>query len=477
MTLLPAKLKQAGYETHMIGKGHLGYQTTDHLPIHRGFDTHLGYLEAAEHYYHGLQESCDIPAYANLPAEKSTHGTWPPPDGGPPRAGRCHFDHWENAAEASPEFITNLYYSTNIFAERAIAKIEAAKPTSALYIHLTWQAVHGPYTPAPAWESLQPTGNDAPYYANYCPPFGQAQTPAQHERCDFGSMLKVLDNGMKNVTDALVETHRWESLLMIVSADNGGIGPGNNHPLRGSKMTPWQGGTRVTAFLTGGFLPENLRGTSNSAIMHIADWYPTLCNLVGVSAEDNVILDGKMRPLDGVDVWPLILSQSADSPHEYLPTTEYSIIWQGRWKLLTNAAGSGWYPPALGFNDSCMADLMNGTEGYGCMSDPKDWPCVGPTNSWLYPPGACAVCSAQHPCLFDLLRDEGERHNLASTEPAIVAQLAKAMAAYVPYVAPFMNETELANYDCLEDPQQSVFPSPWWGNFSGPCCRPKTVKA
>lgn len=49
-TILPAKLKQAGFQTHMIGKGHLGYQTTNHLPVNRGFDSHLGYLEAAEQY-------------------------------------------------------------------------------------------------------------------------------------------------------------------------------------------------------------------------------------------------------------------------------------------------------------------------------------------------------------------------------------------------------------------------------------------
>ena len=35
-------------------------------------------------------------------------------------------------------------------------------------------------------------------------------------------------------------------------------------------MTPWQGGTQVTAFVTGGFVPPELRGTSNSALMHVA---------------------------------------------------------------------------------------------------------------------------------------------------------------------------------------------------------------
>ena len=35
-------------------------------------------------------------------------------------------------------------------------------------------------------------------------------------------------------------------------------------------MTPWQGGTQVTAFVTGGFIPPELRGTSNSALMHVA---------------------------------------------------------------------------------------------------------------------------------------------------------------------------------------------------------------
>ena len=248
-TLLPAKLKQAGFAGHMIGKGHLGYQTTDHLPIRRGFASHRGYLQAWEQYQHGLQPSCDVPQDADLPGDNGGNGTgqWPPP-GGAPRAANCHKDFWVDAGPADQALLDSLFYSTNIYAERAIELIKANRDP--LYIHLTWQAVHGPYTPAPAWESLQPS---SPYYSNYCPPPGVAQTQVQHERCDFGSMLKVVEcvlkppsssgrsadgvlllavgsDGMANVTAALRATGRWDDALLVVSSDNGGIGPGNNFP-------------------------------------------------------------------------------------------------------------------------------------------------------------------------------------------------------------------------------------------------------
>ena len=189
---------------------------------------------------------------------------------------------------------------------------------------------------------------------------------------------------------------------MIVASDNGGVGPGNNHPLRGSKMTPWNGGIRGNAFVTGGFIPAELRGTSNVANMHIADWYPTLCNLVGVSSNDTIVMKGKGRPIDGVDVWPLLLSGASNtsksqsklectstvfcwlslsvvmtgiclcfdtrsktnSAREYLPATEYALIWKGRWKLLTNAGASGWYPPALGANGTYNASVHDSFAGW-----------------------------------------------------------------------------------------------------------------
>ena len=34
-------------------------------------------------------------------------------------------------------------------------------------------------------------------------------------------MLKTVDDGFKNVTDALVAKGRWDTTLMVVSSDNG----------------------------------------------------------------------------------------------------------------------------------------------------------------------------------------------------------------------------------------------------------------
>lgn len=63
LTLLSEKLKRAPakYSTHFVGKGHLGYQTTNHLPIHRGFDTHLGFLLGDQNYVRAPSQAVCAP--------------------------------------------------------------------------------------------------------------------------------------------------------------------------------------------------------------------------------------------------------------------------------------------------------------------------------------------------------------------------------------------------------------------------------
>ena len=40
-TILSEKLHAADFESHFLGKGHLGWQTTDHLLVNRGFTSHM----------------------------------------------------------------------------------------------------------------------------------------------------------------------------------------------------------------------------------------------------------------------------------------------------------------------------------------------------------------------------------------------------------------------------------------------------
>ena len=51
-----------------------------------------------------------------------------------------------------------------------------------------------------------------------------------------------------------------------------GAGGANNWPLKGGKMGNWDGGIRVNAWVSGGFLPPKVRGTKYDGL--VARWAP-----------------------------------------------------------------------------------------------------------------------------------------------------------------------------------------------------------
>ena len=69
-------------------------------------------------------------------------------------------------------------------------------------------------------------------------------------------------------------------------------------------------GTRAVAFVSGGFLPEAVRGGVFTGYISVADWYGTLSTMVGVSPEDNV--DG-VPAVDSIDIWSSLMVPNGTS--------------------------------------------------------------------------------------------------------------------------------------------------------------------
>lgn len=413
--ILPEKLITAGYVSHFIGKGHLGYETMDHLPVNRGFKTHVGYLGGSEGYHYG-SGSVD------------------------PQTGK--HDMWHNLAPGT-DVVPKIYYSANFYTESAIDIFESHDAKDPFFMYFAIQNVHSPYQLPPAWEV-----QDFPKMWDHT----------------YANMLHMLDAAVGNLTDALKRTGLWDNTLVVFTADNGGVGKfGNNHPLRGHKHDPWEGGTRSAAFVSGGFVPSKLRGTnSGDKLVHVADWYATFCGLAGVDPRNDVYIEGAYRHIDGVDVWPLLTGSNTTHPRKATPTSEAGIIetsgtkkW---WKLVTLAGQSNYYTPnATQYkgSDPCL---------HGRQPDPEQ---PGRTDAIV---NGCPVCNATHPCLYDILADPYEQHNVAKDNPDVVARLAPTLDAYNDhYVTGHLDKSVLeANYTSI--------PKGTWGGYTGPCYKRKSVE-
>jgi arylsulfatase A-like enzyme len=282
--LLPQALKQAGYQTAIVGKWHLGHVDRKYWPSQRGFDYSygplIGEIDHFKHTSHGVAD-------------------W----------------YRDNKLVKEPG------YDTQLFGDNAVRLINAHDTKSPLFLYLAFTAPHTPY--------------QAPQ--SYLDRYKGIADPL---RRTYAAQVTAMDDQIGRVIEALNKRKILDNTLVFFVSDNGGtrsnlfVGEGqvkgelppDNGPYRDGKGSVYEGGTRVVALANwpGRIKPEVVNG-----MMHIVDIYPTLAGLAGAQL-------GRNKPLDGLDVWPTI-SEGMPSPrHEIVYNVEpyRAAVREGNWKLV-----------------------------------------------------------------------------------------------------------------------------------------------
>lgn len=209
--------------------------------------------------------------------------------------------------------------------------------------------------------------------------------------------------------------------MMIVHSDNGGPIYQNGHsgginwPLKGGKVSNWEGGIRVNAFVSGGLLPTHARGTKSDGLIAGWDWYATLAALAGTSPHDARAAAVGLPPVDSHNLWPMLVGPNTTSPREELPIgtdgsfigigrsfhTRVGGLLRGRYKILVQSLipMAGWTGPVFPNFTKWDADY------------------------------ALEICAPIHQfgCLFDVIDDPSERKNLAWHMPDVWHEMRKRM--------------------------------------------------
>ncbi|KAH7943432.1 hypothetical protein HPB52_008158 [Rhipicephalus sanguineus] len=98
-------------------------------------------------------------------------------------------------------------------------------------------------------------------------------------------MIDTVDESVGKLFETLQEAGMLDNSVVLFSSDNGGTPFGDhssrsfNWPLRGLKMSVWEGSTKVPAFVWSPLLKEKQR-VSNQ-LMHLTDWFTTFYRLAG----------------------------------------------------------------------------------------------------------------------------------------------------------------------------------------------------
>jgi len=307
-------------------------------------------------------------------------------------------------------------------AKKIIRHHHRRKDDAPLFLLYSTTAVHTPIQAKPSLKRRVVSLRSPEYWVRceWQEPLGRYQHPtrttAVWNTCDeeatelrkvYEALALSIDDAVAGVVEALKDTGMWENTLFAFVSDNGGaVGTGgSNKPLRGGKMSKFDGGIRVAAGMGGPWLPEELRGNVSTALMHIADFHSTLAYAAGVQLADRK--SALVPDLDSFNMWPQWLTgmQAQNQPRRHILIDKAVVIY-------ATGAGKLFKYSEENLVINCMGD---GVDGRSCV--PVVWKHPDGSFNAAYSYQRGDLCTAKVPCLYELLSDEREAVRLEPTQP------------------------------------------------------------
>jgi arylsulfatase B len=284
---LPEVLAAGGYRHRAIfGKWHLGHLRAKWHPLRQGFTHFRGHYNGAIGYFNHERDG-----------ERDWHVDWKPSD--------------------------EEGYSTDLIADHAARFIrEHTKGKEPYFCYVPFNAPHAPFDAKK--EDI----------ARYVDADRRGRNAARQRQL---AMIWSLDQSIGKLLEAVEASGEADNTIVWFMSDNGGLSrfPNSNRPLRGAKLSVFEGGIRAAACVR---WPGKWQGGRKvtEPLSHI-DVMPTLLAAAGVDA--NADAD---RPFDGIDIGPL-LGGEVDSlaPRDLYayhgqsgPQREQIAITTPEWKLI-----------------------------------------------------------------------------------------------------------------------------------------------
>ncbi|CAH2105719.1 unnamed protein product [Euphydryas editha] len=401
--LFPEYLKRLGYDTHLVGKWHVGMSRQEFLPLARGYDSHYGMRGGFIDYYtHHKVEA------------------WP--------NGRQFFglDFFDNDIPQDDE----KRYIVDAITDRAIEIIQNHNESRPMFLHLAQSAPHA--------------GNEGGLLQP--PLFSTVKNKhiAHSDRRLYAEMVTHLDSSIGKVVQALANKGILQDTIIVFASDNGAptVGMFNNWgvnlPFRGKKQTPWEGAVRVPAFIW----HSSLRPKVWDGLMHITDWMPTLLAAAGGEIGTEI---------DGINQWNSIAGNGEPKRKEVLIAVEdsamnvYAAYRAGDYKVIVgNVSGlsNGYYgaefmrlkdsPPDY-FSSLRACEVAKVFESFGLYLDYDKVSTMRKASSiqQIDPVRDLTPCepSPLRGCLYNVRRDPTESHDLWLRAPKIGVTLTKRVSA------------------------------------------------